>query len=159
MIYDYDGLPHPEIRQLINRLELSEFGLDAEVMKALKWNETDIHPTTSLPDALSLIPVTWWWHISHLQAVVIPTSDVKGMPFSNASRHDKKGRPITYRSDAHYDRSKLPAAICAAMLKAVYNLPAAFAVRATATEDEPEDVIRTRQARVAAWRKETNPDI
>ena len=152
--YDYHELPHPEIRQLIDRLHHGEADLDAEVMKALNWNETSILPTIELKDALSLIPETWWWHISHLEACVIPTTPPEGLPFSTAKWRNKKGRPITYRSDAHYDRTRLPSAICVAMLMAVYNIPAAMAVQATATDEEPQEVIEGRQARIAAWRDE-----
>jgi hypothetical protein len=54
---------------------------------------------------------------------------------------------------AHYDRAQLPRAVCAAMLKATYDLPPAYAVQASTSSAEKEEVIRARQERIDQWRK------
>jgi len=160
--YDYDGLPHPEIRQLVSRLEESSIGssdLDDAVMRSLRAGEhrgEEFQPTRNIDDAIFLIPTNWWWNVTHLGAEVIPTVPAPGAEavMTNAGKYDERGRPIRYSSMSHYDRAHLPCAVCAAMLKAVYNLPMAYGVQATATEQEPDEVIKARQERIAAWREQ-----
>lgn len=139
---EYNGLPHPEIRQLVSDIEDREVGpqIDKRIMEALNRHDPFvICPTISLSDALSLVPEKWWWYISHLEACITPTVNAPGFEglMSNAGAYDKRGKVISYRS-SHYDRSALPSAICAAMLKAVYNLPTAYGVQAYATDKDEE---------------------
>ena len=156
--YDYEGLPHPQIRQLVDRLERGETGhnIDSAVIAALKAGGSGaLSPNTDIFHAIKLIPEQWWWHVSHLGAEIIPTTPAPGLEsvLSNATRHGPDGRPIRYNAMAHYDRQALPRAVCAAMLKAVYDLPAAFAVRASTSSHESDEVIEARQKRVAEWRQ------
>lgn len=138
--YDISHLPYPEIRRLVSDIEGNKIGSDVDkrVLTALKHSEIYIHPTTSLADAIGLIPKDWWWSISHLEACITPTVYAPGFEgvMHNSMYYDKKGRPISHRASVNWDRSNLPAAICAAMLKAVYNLPTAYFVDACATDEE-----------------------
>jgi hypothetical protein len=130
---NFGKLPHPEMRQLVSDIELGETGpkIDERILKALKREKLNIFPTTSLTDALSLIPENWFWHLSHLEVVISPTEDSAG--FMSRLYNTKH---FSYRSYVLSNRSFLPSAICSTMVRAVYNLPTAYAVDAYMTAND-----------------------
>jgi hypothetical protein len=80
--------------------------------------------TSDLGAAISLIPDGWWWHLSHLEAKVTPTSPVKGAEkmLSNGHRYDDRGRPIGYDVQMYGERDRIPLALCGAIVLAVASL-------------------------------------
>lgn len=153
--YDFLDLPHPEVRRLISRLARGGHGydIDSAVIRALKAGASGaLSPSSNLSHALMLIPENWWWHIGHLQAEIIPTGPADGLPWSNAARHYPNGKPVRYSSPAHYDRAQLPRAVCAAMVRAAYDIPDGYAVQASTFSKESEEVIKARQERIDQWR-------
>lgn len=129
-------LPFMDVRVFIAeklRQEPPSHDLDKEVLKFLGADQREpILPVTSdLDAALLLIPRNWWWHLSHLEAKIIPTTPVKGAPIDNANLYDFYGRPVGYTAMCH-SRQDLPVALCEALLKARYDLPTAFVVEASA---------------------------
>ena len=130
-----EDLPHLEVRKFIAerlRQEPPSLELSTIVCQFLGVPEQDHdHVTGSLMSAISLIPEGWWFHLSHLEAKVIPTHDIEGAPVSNSNMYDFFGKPVGY-SAISWDRSQLPVALCEALLKARYDLPTAFAVEASA---------------------------
>jgi len=138
------GLPHMEVRLFLVEKLRSERAtpgpaLDRAVCRLLKVKP--VRPvSTDLAAAISLIPEGWWWHISHLEAQVIPTRPAPGMEglVSNGASYDGYGRPVTYRAMCH-DREDLPLSVCTAMIMAAYDLPAAFVVQASARRNAEND--------------------
>ncbi len=139
MTHEYQwapDLPFMDVRKFIAeklRSEQPSHELDLEVLKFLSQDVREpILPVTSdLDAAILLIPRDWWWHLSHLEAKIIPTTPLKGAPVSNSQLYDWYGKPVGYSAMCH-ERQQLPAAVCEAMLKAYYDLPAAFVVEASA---------------------------
>lgn len=75
---------------------------------------------TDLGAAVDLIPSGWWWHISHLEAQVLPTVPGDGRlagVISNGRFYEKSGRPTAFTS-LSFERENLPRAVCCAYLKA-----------------------------------------
>lgn len=101
--------------------------LDVRVFKAMSKFLPDLLPgcfTRCLDDALRLIPPGWWWHISHMEARVIPTCPVAGTGgmLSNAGRYDDKGRPVGYDALISHEKERSALALSAAVISAVAAL-------------------------------------
>lgn len=101
--------------------------LDDRLYKAMKRYLPRLEParyTLSFDLALLLLPANWWWHASHLETKVIPTSPVKGAEavLSNAGRYDDEGHPIGYTTMIAWDYNRLPLAMCASIVSAVAAL-------------------------------------
>jgi hypothetical protein len=129
-----ENLPHMGVRRFIAerlRSELPSLELDEIVCRYLNIDRV-VPCTSNLQAAISLIPRDWWWHLSHLEAKVIPTTPVNGAPVSNAQLYDFYGKPIGFAAMTH-ERSTLAVAVCEALLKAYYDLPSAFVVEASAS--------------------------
>lgn len=125
-------LPHYHVRVLLSRHEAGP-AFDREFSR-LVGIPTGPSYSTDLNHVVSAISKTgWWWHLSHLEAVVTPTTPVEGSGgmLSNSTAYDRNGSPIRYWSI----NSKNPAlSLCEAWLKAMYDLPDAFYVVASQTE-------------------------
>lgn len=127
------NLPYIDVRRFIAerlRHEPPSHELDIEVCKFL--DKPIVPCTQNLEAAIALIPKCWWWHLSHLEAQVIPTVPVEGAPISNGQLYDFYGRPVGFTAMCH-ERSELAVALCEALLKARYDLPTAFVVQASAS--------------------------
>lgn len=94
----------------------------------------------------------WWWHLSHMDASVIPTTPVEGSDgmLSNGTSYDREGRPISYHS--HFARDAPALSLCTAWLKAVYDLPDAFYVQASAKENAMAKEPRSRASMMAYYK-------
>lgn len=72
--------------------------------------------------AFNLFPADlWWWHISHLDASVIPTAQGPGVlagVITNGCLYEHDGRPARYDSYISYDVKRVPVALCCAAIKA-----------------------------------------
>lgn len=130
------NLPHMEVRrfiaEILRKKEPSK-NIDIIVCNFLDM-VSDVPCTQYLDAAIGLIPDGWWWHMSHLEVVVIPTYDVPNSPVSNSKLYDFFGKPVGY-SAMCWDRKELPVALCEALLKARYDLPTAFYVEASKKEE------------------------
>lgn len=132
------NLPHMNVRRFIAerlRKEPPSHDLDRIACEFLGLDLSKLESvpavTRDLDAAVAAIPDGWWWHLSHLEAQVTPTVNVPGAPVSNGTMYDFYGRPVGY-SAMCWGRGELPAALCEALLKARYDLPAAFVVEASA---------------------------
>lgn len=128
-------LPFMEVRHfIVERLRKTPPSpeLSGVVCKFLEVPPTAC--TENLDSAISIIPKGWWWHLSHLEASVTPTVAVPGAPASNGTMYDFYGRPVHFHAMC-FERRDLPVALCEALLKARYDLPAALIVSASALEE------------------------
>lgn len=78
--------------------------------------------TSSTDAAMLLVPVGWWWHLSHLEARVIPTSPWPGMPVSDSMDYHFDGRPLAYACMYFGVRERMAIAVCIAALRARLGL-------------------------------------
>lgn len=128
------NLPYMPVRRFIAerlRAEKPSVELDRIACRFLKIEARPI--TKDLDVAISAIPDGWWWHLSHLEAEVVPTRGVPGIPVSNGTLYDFYGKPVGFTAMC-LDREDLPRAMCEALLKARYDLPTAFVVEASMSE-------------------------
>jgi hypothetical protein len=139
-------LPYMDVRLFISEVLRSDEpdGIDGRSRQVCVYLGVDYvyGCTKDIRAALQLIPDGCWWHLSHLEASITPTSElVGGAPVSNAARYDQWGRPISYSAMA-WSRDQLPVAICEALLKAKFDLPNAFMVNASKTEEVAKQIKR-----------------
>ena len=74
--------------------------------------------TASIDAAMTTVPEGWWWHISHLEASVLPAAECKDIPVSNGVLYERDGRPVKFTSHIFHNRQRVSPAICCAALKA-----------------------------------------
>jgi hypothetical protein len=78
---------------------------------------------TSLTDAaMRLVPPGWWWHVTHLEVEVLPTSPWPDAPISDALDYHFNGRPLGYGCSYFGARDKIALAVCIAALRARLGL-------------------------------------
>lgn len=126
-------LPHYEVRVFLTETKAGT-AFD-ERFATLVGATPGPHYSTDLNAVVgALNALGWWWHLSHLSAEVIPTSPVRGMEglLSNGSAYDREGRPVTYRSS--FAREQPALCLCTAWVMAVYDLPSAYHVVASAIQ-------------------------
>lgn len=128
------NLPHYEVRVFLSeRVTGRQFDVKFAELVGLPVGPAY---SSNLNIVISALCKTgWWWHLSHLEAVVIPTRPVKGAEdmIDNAAIYDRSGRTVGFRVTAHQPGSKA-IALCKAWVRAVYNLPAAFFVEESESE-------------------------
>ena len=78
--------------------------------------------TSVQDDAMLLVPPGWWWHISHLEAEVIPTHPLPDFPVSNSADYRFGGRPVSYGCTLWGDRSLIAHSIATAAMLARLGL-------------------------------------
>jgi hypothetical protein len=144
------GLPHQHVRDFL-RSELNPWIFTTSYLDERRSDDTarkvyellelpvpdPIPPIlTDIDAALGLVPILWWWDISHLEVSIIPTVPHDNIPIANARLYDSDGRPVGYHTMYERDiRQGIAAAICASMLKIKYDLPTAYGVRASMREE------------------------
>lgn len=78
--------------------------------------------TSSMDAALLAVPPGWWWHLSHLESQVMPTSHWHDAPVSDAMDYHFNGRPLAYSCATYGSRDKIAISICIAALRARLGL-------------------------------------
>lgn len=127
-------LPHYEVRRFLATSEPgAEFDTKFEKLVGLEFRLKSY--STSIDDIVTtLMKNGHWWHLSHLEATVILTKASGSGPWTNATRHDSDGIP--YRYSQIHDGKNIAYSLCAAWIKAVYDLPTAYYIVSTMAEEK-----------------------
>lgn len=127
---------------LIDKLEKADGGshnLDVEIVRYKsggKITGLELQPqhTTSVSDAMRLLPKNAWWRISHLEAAVCPCAPDNGLPWNNAVFYEKSGRPVEFRVYTGHDgRERTALALATAALQAEWAAEAKITPGITTT--------------------------
>ena len=128
------NLPHYEIRKFISAAKPGYF-FDKKFCKITGFPpgsySTKLQPLLEEMDRSG-----WWFHLSHLEARVSITKYVEcsdGM-LSNSESYDDSGKPVKY-SYLHNNK-QYAYAMCIAIVKAMYDLPDAYHVKASGKEEQ-----------------------
>lgn len=129
-------LPHYAIRVWLSHAKPGA-AFDAEFAQQVGLPIGPAYSTDLNVIAKALNEKSCWWHLSHLEANVISTEPVKGAEgyLSNSARHDSRGAPVTYTQLA-YDGAAF--ALCVAWIKAIFDLPDGYYVKASGLEQQEE---------------------
>jgi hypothetical protein len=105
---------------LINRLEYNKVETNDNnlIISFIPWSKKYLNYLDNLNHAIQLIPDGWWFHISHLEVSVNPTSNVGNLPITISNDYRLNGRPVEYKHHLWGDKNKISKAICIAVLRA-----------------------------------------
>lgn len=168
------SLPHYVVRQTLAGLRADDPEAHQQIASLLQWPTGESYATDLNAVVAQLSRLEWWWHLSHIQATVTPTRDADG-PLSglvsNSAKYDREGRPIEYVDS--FAREHPALSLCRAAIKATYDLPPAFYVDASHSQEvlsrEPRSTKfmmayyraqeRHRQEAIAHWRAFPSPPV
>lgn len=162
----YPSLPHYSVRQTLAELHADNLASHQQIASLLHWPTGENYATDLNAVVAQLRRLEWWWHLSHIQATVIPTRDADGPLaglMSNSAKYDREGHPIQYLDS--FAREQPALSLCRAAIKATYDLPDAFYVNASHSQEVLSRVPKSteymmsyyrareesRQEAIAAW--------
>ena len=122
------SLPHYEVRCFLGAAEPGPKA-DDEFARLLRLPVGPPYSSDLNSAVTALDHLGWWWHLSHIEAQVTPTTSLKEVPISNATQYDREGHPISYTSCV-LERNRA-FVLMEAAIKAAYDLPDAYYVVAS----------------------------
>ncbi len=128
-----ETLPFYEVRQFLANATPGK-SFDAEFARLIRLPVGPRYSANLNAVVSEISTRPYWWHLSHIQAVVIPTAPASGgAPVSNSQLYDREGSPIKYTS--MITEAGHAMALCRSWLKSAFDLPAAYYVHPSAIEE------------------------